>query len=175
MKVTRNLGAELIMLNAFEIEVDDSITPRKYDQLIKNNWLRAYRQINSNLFISGLKRLKGLHEYLGEISLFASIFNSSVHFLHLSKHARDNEIVEEVTRIVRDFKPPANQILLHHINDRDPGTKLKEYIAENNIGLVSVARQQPHAIGDIYATGFIEAMCTVIGIPLLVLIDVHPV
>lgn len=37
VKMARNLGAELIMLHAFHIEVDNTITPEKYDKIIKNN------------------------------------------------------------------------------------------------------------------------------------------
>jgi hypothetical protein len=45
VKFARNLGAELIMLNAFKIETDESITTRKYNTLIRNKWLEAYQEI----------------------------------------------------------------------------------------------------------------------------------
>jgi len=45
VKFARNLGAELIMLNAFELNLYDSITQQDYDQLIKENWLKAYNEI----------------------------------------------------------------------------------------------------------------------------------
>ena len=45
VKFARNLGAELIMLNVFEIESDDSITPKEYKKIIQDNWLKAYQEI----------------------------------------------------------------------------------------------------------------------------------
>lgn len=44
--IARNLRAELILLNAFYIEADNSITRSKYMQLLKNNWFRAYKEIH---------------------------------------------------------------------------------------------------------------------------------
>ena len=45
VKFARNLGAELIMLNVFDFELDDSITKVKYDQQVRKNWLHAYEEI----------------------------------------------------------------------------------------------------------------------------------
>ena len=36
VKFARTMNAELIMLNTFEINVDNTITQEKYDKLIKN-------------------------------------------------------------------------------------------------------------------------------------------
>lgn len=44
--LARNLRAELILLNAFYIEADNSITRNKYVQLLKNNWFKAYKEIH---------------------------------------------------------------------------------------------------------------------------------
>ena len=259
VKVTRNLGAELIMLNAFEIEVDDTITPQKYDLIIRNNWVNAYREIilfhdyylhdharvdtelrvkvdhrivngkiveefrkiihsekidlvvlpasdrsektnkklklmrretlemnltsllaipsektykdiHSILFLTGLKRLKGIEEYLCEISLFASVFNSSIHFLQLSRHERDGHMwKEESIRTAQVFKSIANRIFFHTIIDRNPGNAVKEYISGNNIRLIALVSQQLHIIGDIFPTGLFEEMCVNAGIPVLIL------
>ena len=45
VKAARNMNAELIMLNAFDIPVDDSITKEKYKHLLKENWMKAYASI----------------------------------------------------------------------------------------------------------------------------------
>ncbi|MGQ1784521.1 MULTISPECIES: hypothetical protein [unclassified Saccharicrinis] len=45
VKFARNLNAELILLNVFDIELDNNITKEKYNSLVKNNWLCAYNQI----------------------------------------------------------------------------------------------------------------------------------
>ena len=45
IKVTRNLGAELIMLNTFEIEVDNTITEERYENLKKKNWIIAHQEV----------------------------------------------------------------------------------------------------------------------------------
>ena len=45
VKVARNLGAELIMLNTFEIEVDNSITTELYETLKKKNWIIAHQEV----------------------------------------------------------------------------------------------------------------------------------
>lgn len=45
VKAARNMNAELIMLNAFDIPVDDSITKEKYKHLLKGKWMKAYASI----------------------------------------------------------------------------------------------------------------------------------
>ena len=45
VKFARNLGAELIMLNVFEIESDYSLTPKEYKNIIRDNWFKAYQEI----------------------------------------------------------------------------------------------------------------------------------
>ena len=44
--MARNLSAELILLNAFYVEADNDITKNRYNLLLRNNWLRAYREIH---------------------------------------------------------------------------------------------------------------------------------
>ena len=44
--LARNLRAELILLNAFYIEADNTITRSKYMQLLRNNWFKAYKEIH---------------------------------------------------------------------------------------------------------------------------------
>ncbi len=45
IKVTRNLGAELIVLNTFEIDVDNTITAERYENLKKKNWIIAHQEV----------------------------------------------------------------------------------------------------------------------------------
>ncbi len=45
VKFARNLGAELIMLNVFEIESDYLLTPKEYKKTIQDKWFKAYQEI----------------------------------------------------------------------------------------------------------------------------------
>jgi hypothetical protein len=45
VKFARNFGAELIMLNVFKLNIDDSITKKELDILIKAHWFKAYKEI----------------------------------------------------------------------------------------------------------------------------------
>jgi len=47
VSLARNLKAELILLNAFYVEADNSITRSSYTQLLKNNWFKAYKELSS--------------------------------------------------------------------------------------------------------------------------------
>jgi hypothetical protein len=45
VKFARNLGAELIMLNVFDIEDEDIITPKEYKKVVRDKYFRAYQEI----------------------------------------------------------------------------------------------------------------------------------
>ncbi len=45
VKIARNLNAELILLNAFELDLQDDITEILYHKMIKNKWIEAYNEI----------------------------------------------------------------------------------------------------------------------------------
>lgn len=46
VKFARNLDAELILLNAFDIDnYDDNITAESYQQVLKKKWLKAYEEV----------------------------------------------------------------------------------------------------------------------------------
>jgi len=45
VKFARNLGAELIMLNVFEIDDEATPTPDQYNKFVRDNWLKAYQEI----------------------------------------------------------------------------------------------------------------------------------
>ena len=45
VKFARNLGAELIMLNVFEIDDEVFPTPKEYKEIVRDNWLKAYQEI----------------------------------------------------------------------------------------------------------------------------------
>lgn len=46
IKFARIINAELIILNAFKVEVGNDITQEKYSNLIKKNWFEAYNAIS---------------------------------------------------------------------------------------------------------------------------------
>lgn len=46
IKFARNINAELIVLNAFKVEVGNDITEEKYSNLKKDNWFKAYNEIS---------------------------------------------------------------------------------------------------------------------------------
>lgn len=46
IKFARKINAELIILNAFMVAVDNDITEEKYSKLKKINWFKAYNEIN---------------------------------------------------------------------------------------------------------------------------------
>ena len=46
IKLARILYAELVVLNAFKVEVGNDITLEKYEKLKKNNWFEAYNAIS---------------------------------------------------------------------------------------------------------------------------------
>lgn len=45
VKFARNMNAELILLNTFEIEIDNNITQEKYNKLIKDKWILAFNEV----------------------------------------------------------------------------------------------------------------------------------
>lgn len=259
VKLTRNLGAELIMLNAFDIEVDNTITTQKYDILVKNSWLKAYQEIilfhdyylkdhariedelkvkadhriihgdlveefkkilnseridlvvlpasgesdstrkslkmmrrealdrdqttllvtpsekafqpiNKILFACRLKRLDGLANKMDDLSVVANIYNSSIHFLHLSRHSRDIQLLDEdVMRSVRDASNLKNRIVFNSISDRNLGISLSKYISDNEIQMFAIAKQQIDFFEDIYPKGIFQELCSNTQIPVLVL------
>lgn len=72
VKLARNFGAELIMLNIFHFKVDDSITENEYNLLIKKNMIRAYLEVdrfnqfylNSHLRVDTELRIKMNYQFL---------------------------------------------------------------------------------------------------------------
>ena len=261
VKMARNLGAELIMLHAFHIEVDNTITPEKYDKIIKNNWLSAYREIirfhdyylqdharvdtelrvktdhriihgnlvdefrkilhsegidlvvlpaagdtestvkklrllrrealdmdhtsllsipcgrtflpiENMLLVTWMKRLRGLTDYLNELFLFASIFNSSVHCVHFLKHVKECLEVEEVMKqSIQKTRSGGNGTIFHCMGGKDPEKKLEEYIFENEIELLAMAKGQMHGFQELHVTALSEEICAKVGIPVLILRD----
>lgn len=46
IKFARKINAELILLNVFQVEVGNDITEEKYSRLKRDNWFKAYNEIN---------------------------------------------------------------------------------------------------------------------------------
>jgi len=46
IKFARKINAELILLNAFQVEVGNDITEEKYNRLKRDNWFKAYNEIS---------------------------------------------------------------------------------------------------------------------------------
>ena len=72
ISMARNLRAELIVLNAFYVEANNSITRDQYHLLLRNHWLRAYKEVISfhNYYLSSFAkaeadlRLKTDHRFI---------------------------------------------------------------------------------------------------------------
>jgi nucleotide-binding universal stress UspA family protein len=133
---------------------------------------KIFLPIENMLFVTWMKRLKGLADYMNEIFLIASIYNSSIHYVHLSKHVKEClEIEEEIKQSIQKTRSRGNEIVFHCIGDRDPVKKLNEYITENDIRLLAIAKQQMHGFKELYLTSMFEEICSTVGIPVLVLRD----
>lgn len=258
VKVARNLGAELILLAAFDIETDNSITKPKYDLLVKNAWIRAYqdiilfhdyylnnyarvdselrikvdhRFIHGNLvdefhrilhaekidlvvlpaigeddsarkklkqmrhealdldpvslllipcdstyrpferilFASVLRRLKGLTDYAADMSLYASIYNSVIHFLHFSRSEGEAGQEHAVLESFRKTFMKNNQLFDQPLPEREMGSQIQQYIAVNDIHMMAIPKQQLLIIGDAFRGGIIEELGSRLRIPLLIL------
>lgn len=265
VKIARNMGAELILLTAFEIETDNTITKQKYDLLVKNAWIRAYQDIilfhdyylnnyarvdsemrikvdhrfihgkmvdeflkiihgekvdlvvmpaigeddsakkklkqmrhealdihsvslllipcestyrpfENILFSAVLRRLKGLTDYAADMYLYASIYNSSIHFLHFSRHGADEPAPDHmVLESFRKTFQKKNQLIDQPLNEREIAGQLQQYIVQNDIQLIAIAKQQILIIGDAFRGGIIEEMGLRMRIPLLILRQNEPV
>nr|WP_321452925.1 universal stress protein [uncultured Carboxylicivirga sp.] len=59
VKLARNLNAELIMLNVFDIKADEKITQESINRQIRDNWLLAYNEVAkfNNYFLSKYARI----------------------------------------------------------------------------------------------------------------------
>jgi nucleotide-binding universal stress UspA family protein len=259
IKLARNLGAELILLTAFDVPVDNTITRDKYSQLVRNNWINAYKEIivfhdyylnhyarvDSELrikvdhrFIHGhlvdefrkilhseeidlvvipsagedpasrknlkilrreslemsrtslmvtpcertfqpiqnivlvwsSKKIKEVTDRMGELLHFTNLSQPEVYIVHVSRHGGpDQELDEAALQSLHksDWKKP--RFISHSIVDREPGKKLMDYLAENNIHLWVISRHQLSAMEDMFRENIFEQVCSSTRIPLLIL------
>jgi nucleotide-binding universal stress UspA family protein len=261
VKLARNLGAELIVLNTFQIEAGDNITQSQYDQLVRNHWIRAHNEIiqfhdyylnnyarvdselrikadhrfvHGNLisefrkvmhseridmvvlpatgsdepvwknlktlhrmtldqnmaslmvtpcegtfrpmvnilfaFVSG--RIKGLSNHVNELLLMAGIYNATVHYVNLSKHRSPREDFDTgALRAIEEGHQKKRPFRVQGMHDRDAGNRLLEYISENDIQLVVIARHQLQLVGDLFRESVFEQICGTEKVPVLILGD----
>ncbi len=83
VKFARNMNAELILLNTFEINVDNNITADKYNKLIREKWILAYNEVT-----------KFNHYYLHH---FAKIHEElNIKFVHRFLHGKQLETIRNI-------------------------------------------------------------------------------
>jgi hypothetical protein len=261
VKLARNLGAELIVLNTFQIDAGDGITQSQYDQLIRNNWIRAhneiiqfhdyylnnyarvdselrikadhrfvhgnlisefrkilhseridmvvlpeagpdepsgknlktlrritleanltsllvtpcegtYRPIDNILFAFVASRIKRLSNHVNELLLIAGIYNSTVHYVNLSKHISPrHDFDRDAFRTIEEGHQKKRPFKIQGIHGRDAGTRLLEYISENDVQVVAIARDQLQQVGDLFREEVFKEICRTVKIPVLILGD----
>jgi len=111
VSLARNLRAELILLNAFYVEADNSITRSKYTQLLKNNWFKAYKELNlfheyylkNHASIEAELRLKTDHRFLhgNLVDEFRIILNKNTIDLVVIPAADENDSTRRKIRQMR--------------------------------------------------------------------------
>lgn len=110
VKIARNMNAEMIMLNTFEI--DSNTTKETYDKLIRSKWIAAYNSViklNSHYIENSARldnelKIKFDHRFIrsNQLSCIKDIIlNESIDLivLPLNKHESDNK---KQIQIIRD-------------------------------------------------------------------------
>ena len=110
VKFARNLGAELIMLNVFEIESEYLLSPKEYKKIIQDNWLKAYQEIIkfNKHYLSNYARIESelrikvdyrfLHgNFINEIS---KIISAEEIDLIVLPEAKQTEPYKEIVKVV---------------------------------------------------------------------------
>jgi hypothetical protein len=119
VKFARNLGAELIMLNVFQIDIEESPTPKEYKRIVRDNWFQAYQEIIkfNKHYLSNYARIESelrikfdyrfLHgNFINEIS---KIISSEEIDLIVLPEAEYTESYKEVVKVV-----------WHDVYEKDP-------------------------------------------------------
>ncbi len=89
-KLARRTGAELIMLNVYQLEVNKISTKEAYNILVRKNWLHAYKEIVrfNNYFINNHARIQEDLQIKSDFRFIHGDFKKELHKIF------DNEIID---------------------------------------------------------------------------------
>lgn len=160
-KFARNFRAELIMLNVFSLKVDDSITKAELSNLIRKNWLKAYKEIYrlKSLYLTNYARIDNqlkikfdyrvLHgHFLKEIQNILSTEEIDLLVLPIPDRMDANKKLEELIQTEAFEKNNASVVLVPSATSYKPIQKIAfatdfKKLAQHEIILkqiISVAR-----------------------------------
>lgn len=130
----------------------------------------TYRTINKIVFVADFNKLNHFRHYFTEIIRLANIFDAHVHFLHLSSAENvylpeDSDVFASIAQIIKNN----NNHKLWNLHGKDLSSKVMEYVAINQVRLVTMVRHQLHFPETLFHKNYSDDISLKSSVPVLIL------
>jgi len=129
-----------------------------------------FRPVGNIVFATDLKLLFNYQKYINDIVTYARLFDSSVHFIHVSSKAKaetwdQSDTYKMITQVLS--KDP--RYTFHSLHGKSIIESVNQYVAECQADLLVVVRHQNHFLESIFQQSVSKEISLVSNIPVLVM------
>ncbi len=131
---------------------------------------RAFKPISNIVFATDLKKLNLYELYLNDVLKYAKVFNSRIHFLHISQKEKaflpeDTDAYRTMMQIIESNKTHVFKSLY----GKDIVDSIQQYIQKNEADLLVVVKHERFFLDTLFHNSLSEELSMKSKIPLLIM------
>jgi nucleotide-binding universal stress UspA family protein len=150
--------------------IQDNIFEKNRTSLLVVPFGSAFRPVKNIVFATDLKKLNKYPQYLNDVIHYAELFNSSIHFIHISSREKaeswDNS---ETYRLVMQAIEKNKRHIFKSLHGKDIIETVNQYVNECNADILVVVKHQHYFLDSIFHESLSKEISLYSKVPVLVM------
>ena len=177
--IAREEGVDLIVLPLSEIKdfnrrqmkiIRDNVFEKNRTSLLVIPHGCDFRPVKNIVFATDLKLLFNYQSYIHDIVNYARLFDSNVHFIHVSSKAKSEEWDHSNTyKMIRQILDKDQRHTFKSLHGKSIIESVDQYVEESQADLLVVIKHQHHFLESIFHESVSKEFSLVSKIPVMVM------
>jgi len=150
--------------------IQDNIFEKNRASLLVVPFCSKYRPVKNIVFATDLKKLNDYHQYLHDVINYAKIFDSNIHFIHISSKDKAEEWGNSNTyRLVMHAIKKNKRHVFKSLHGKQIIESVNKYVKECNADLLVVVKHQHYFLDSIFHESLSNEISLNSKVPVLVM------
>ena len=155
--------------------IRDNIFEKNRTSLLVIPYKCAYKPIKNIVFATDLKKLNNFEQYIHDVIDYARIFDSSIHFIHISSREKTEDVLNSDTyKLVAQTMKKNTRHTFESLHAKNTIESVNRYVERSNSDLLVVVKHQHYFLESILHNSLSHELSLRSHVPVLVMREKRP-
>ena len=154
--------------------IRDNLFEKNRVSLLVIPYKGVFKPIKNIVFLTDLKKMNHFSQYLKEVILYATAFDSTIHFINISSrestvNQEDSEVYQEIMKVTK--KNP--RYIYEHLIGKNVIESVNQYVENNNADLLVAIKHQHYFLETLFHKSITDEISLNSKVPVLVMREIE--